>query len=96
MCLGPAFKQTLQHPQLNTFESVLDIRKWTNLNVVTLRQRQGVIHSDSINPPGVRLDDESTIPIAYQGLKILGCTAGANTFCAAQLDLLCRDIENDL
>ncbi len=84
--------------KLNTYESELYIPKWANLDMAILQQRQGVIKSDSSNQPDFRLDDGVTIPIAHKGLKILrlGCPAGANSFCAAQLDLLGKSIDKDL
>ncbi len=61
--------------------------------MAVLRQRQGEIQSDSSNRPGLRLDDGFTIPIAREGLKILGCLAGANAFCAAQLNCCVRTLK---
>jgi hypothetical protein len=91
----PAFKQTLQEAkmQLNTFESELHIPEWANLGIAILQQRQGVIQSDYSNRPGLRLDDGFATPIAHKGLKILVFSAGANAFCASELDLLCKNIE---
>ena len=42
------------------------------------------------------ISDELSIPIAQQGLRVLGCPIGLDDYCSSQLDSLSRDIEHDL
>ena len=42
------------------------------------------------------ISDEHSIPIAQQGLRVLGCPIGLDDYCSSQLDSLSRDIEHDL
>ena len=66
------------------------------MQVENILEFPNVGRSDSNGPLQYHLDDNNVISLAHHGLKILGCPAGTDEFCAAHLDLLCAGIEKDL
>ena len=85
-----------KHLRLNTSDSELHVPRLTSLRVEDIHEFPNVVRSDSNSVLRYQLENDNMISLAHHGLKILGCPAGTDEFCATHSDLLCADIEKDL
>ena len=80
--------------RLNTAESLLHIPSWVAQPDDLLLQH-GFLQT-SAQGLQCRLSNGHCIPLAKEGLKVLGCPIGSPAFCSATVGQIVADIQNDL
>jgi hypothetical protein len=80
--------------RLNTAESILHIPSWV-AQPDNLLLQIGFLQT-SAQGLQCRLSKGQCVPLAKEGLKVLGCLIGNRAFCSATVGQIVADIQNDL